>query len=161
MPEKIFIGLDAGKVCGISVWNRNKKKFLSIESCSFWECIEKLEQARKFYIPINDYELTVVIEDVTQNPVVFRVAETYKKTKGSHENKISAVCEQAKRVGTVWDKTDLIMEWCERNNVNLKKVRPSKNSFTKLKADSFKNLTKWEGKTNEHERDSGVLVFGI
>jgi hypothetical protein len=145
----------------MSFWHKAEKRFLSIESCSFWECIEGLEGARKFYIPINDYDLTVVVEDVTQNSPVFFAMTTYKTTKGNHDNKIGAVAEQAKRVGMVWDKTNLIMEWCERHNINLKKVRPSKNSFTKLKSDSFKNLTKWEGKTNEHGRDSACLIFGM
>jgi len=158
--EKIFIGIDAGKLNGISVWNSGKKNFTSIESCSFWECIEKLDSARKFYVIHNDYDLTVVIEDVTQNSPVFACAKTYQTTKGKHENKIAAVAEQAKRVGTVWDKTELIIEWCEKYNVKLIKVRPTKNSRTKMKADTFRNLTKWQGVTNEHSRDSGALVLG-
>ena len=159
--EKIFIGIDAGKVCGISVWNKAKKKFLSIESCSFWECIKNLEQSKGFYIPINDYDLTVVIEDVTQHHPVFFAQATYKNTEGNHENKIRAVCEQAKRVGTVWDKTELIMEWCVRHEVKLIRRKPTNKSGTKMKADTFRNLTKWQGETNEHSRDSGILVWGI
>jgi hypothetical protein len=161
MPKKIFIGIDAGKICGLSVWHKFEKKFLSIESCSFWECIESLERAKKFYIPINDYDLTVVIEDVTQHSPVFFAMTTYKTTKGNHDNKIRAVCEQAKRVGMVWDKTNLIMEWCEKHNVKLIKRKPTRRSGTKMKADTFKNFTKWQGATNEHSRDSAMLIFGM
>ena len=159
MQEKVFIGIDAGKVCGVSFWNKAKKCFTSIESYSFWECIEQLEGARKFYIPINDYDLTVVIEDVTQNSPVFFASTTYKTTKGNHESKIRAACEQAKRVGMVWDKTELIIEWCERHKVKIIKARPSSKSGTKMKADTFKNFTKWQGQTNEHGRDAALLVF--
>lgn len=161
MLKKIFIGIDAGKVCGVSVWSKSEKKFLSIESCSFWDCIESLDRARKFYIPINEYDLTVVIEDVTQNSPVFFAMTTYKKTAGGHDNKIRAVGEQAKRVGTVWDKTELIIEWCERNKVKIIRKRPSGKSGTKMKADTFRNFTKWQGATNEHGRDSAMLIIGM
>ena len=123
--------------------------------------MEKLDEARKFYIPINEYELTVVIEDVTQNSPVFFALTTYKTTKGNHDNKIRAVCEQAKRVGMVWDKTNLIMEWCEKHNVKLIRRKPTSKSGTKMKADTFRNLTKWEGGTNSHMRDSAMLIMGM
>lgn len=35
-----------------------------------------------------------------------------------------------------------------------------KNNKTKVSADYFKKLTGWEGRTNEHERDCAMLVFG-
>ncbi|KAA6313278.1 hypothetical protein EZS27_035926, partial [termite gut metagenome] len=44
-------------------------------------------------------------------------------------------------------------------HANFELVHP-KNSKTKLKAEAFKKLTKWEKRTNEHARDAAMLVFG-
>ena len=35
-----------------------------------------------------------------------------------------------------------------------------KNNITKLSADSFRKITGWQSKTNEHSRDAAMLVFG-
>jgi len=36
-----------------------------------------------------------------------------------------------------------------------------KNSVTKMSAEVFKRITGYVGKTNEHARDSAMLVFGL
>ena len=36
-----------------------------------------------------------------------------------------------------------------------------KNNSTKLSAESFKKITGYSGRTNEHTRDAAMLVFGI
>lgn len=36
---------------------------------------------------------------------------------------------------------------------------PPRSNITKLTADQFKRLTKYEGSTNEHSRDAAMLVF--
>lgn len=159
MSRGTYIGIDAGQKNGFAIWNSGARQFESIETLSFWDCIEKLTEI-KSRCDRTRQELTVVIEDVTQNPVVFLVASTYQKTAGNHSQKLGAVAEQSRRVGTVWDKTVLIIEWCERYKVKIIRLRPSKKSMTKMKADTFNNMTKWKEKTNEHERDAALLVFG-
>lgn len=159
MLRRIYVGIDAGQKNGLAVWNGGEKKFESIETLSFWDCIEKLIEI-KSRCDRAGQELIVAIEDMTQNPVVFLVAITYQKTIGNHNQKLNAVAEQSRRVGTVWDKTILIIEWCERFGIKVIRLRPNKKSMTKMKADAFKNFTKWAGETNEHSRDAGMLVFG-
>lgn len=50
-------------------------------------------------------------------------------------------------------------EWLTMYNIPHCKVAP-KNNRTKLSADQFYKLTKWEGRTNEHGRDAAMLIFG-
>ena len=38
-------------------------------------------------------------------------------------------------------------------------VAPKRN-VTKISHESFVNITKWKGRTNEHKRDAAMLVFG-
>jgi hypothetical protein len=50
-------------------------------------------------------------------------------------------------------------EFCEHHNIEFNMVHP-KNNKTKLKAAEFKKITGWSGKSNEHGRDSAMLVWG-
>ena len=45
------------------------------------------------------------------------------------------------------------------NNIPHCKGAPKDNK-TKLNADQFSRITKWEGRTNEHGRDAAMLIFG-
>lgn len=144
----IFIGIDAGVHCGFAVWDGASKCFLEVSTLSFWDCIESLKQNADFWAPNGD-KMTVVIEDVTQNKLTFYRHDTTHKGM----EKIS------RNVGGVMAYTSLIMEWCERQGVEMIKSRPGKKSMTKMKAEAFKNLTKWEKKTSEHSRDAALLVF--
>ena len=38
-------------------------------------------------------------------------------------------------------------------------VAPKRN-LTKITHETFVNITKWKGRTNEHKRDAAMLVFG-
>jgi len=50
-------------------------------------------------------------------------------------------------------------EFLEHHNIPHSRVAPQANR-TKLTADQFKAITKWQGRTNEHGRDAAMLVFG-
>lgn len=157
MKNTIYIGIDPGNKTGFASWDSGKKKFISIQTMNFWNAIAMIDIARGVFRPPN---IHVVIEDCTQNPPVFGIDKTYQMTKGVHSNKLRAVAKHGMNIGTVMEKTSLMIEWLKRNEIPYTAVKPGKKSMTKLKADSFKNITKWEGRTNEHERDAAMLVFG-
>ena len=50
-------------------------------------------------------------------------------------------------------------EWLKHHNIPHVGVSP-KNNKTKLTAEQFKRITKWEGKSNEHGRDAAMLIYG-
>jgi hypothetical protein len=51
-------------------------------------------------------------------------------------------------------------EFLTYHNIPFEKVAP-RNNRTKMTANEFKMLTGWQGKTNEHGRDSAALIIGI
>lgn len=58
-----------------------------------------------------------------------------------------------KRDCTIWE------DFLTDKGIPFEKTAP-KNNKTKLKADIFARITGWTGLTNEHGRDSAMLVFG-
>jgi predicted RNase H-like nuclease (RuvC/YqgF family) len=51
-------------------------------------------------------------------------------------------------------------EFLTHHNIPFEKVAP-RNNRTKMTANAFKMLTGWQGKTNEHSRDSAALIIGL
>jgi hypothetical protein len=51
-------------------------------------------------------------------------------------------------------------EFLTYHNIPFEKVAP-RNNRTKMTAAEFKMLPGWQGKTNEHGRDSAALIIGI
>jgi hypothetical protein len=66
--------------------------------------------------------------------------------------------EKAQGVGSVKRDAQVWEDWCNENQINFKMIHP-KNNSTKYKADTFKKITGWTGRTNEHARDAAMLVF--
>ena len=67
--------------------------------------------------------------------------------------------EKLQGAGSVKRDCQRWQEWLEMNNIPHCKVAPKDNK-TKLNADQFSRITKWEGRTNEHGRDAAMLIFG-
>lgn len=150
MSEKVFIGIDGGVSNGFAVWNKTRRELVIIETLSFWDCIDRIgdfyDLCRK-----ENIVLTVVVEDVEMNRPTFARENTNEKMM----QKIS------QNVGGVKAYTRLIIEWCERKNIPVIKMRPSKKSATKLSAETFNKITGWEGKTSQHGRDAGMMVYAL
>ena len=67
--------------------------------------------------------------------------------------------EKAQGVGSVKRDCQIWQEFCEHYGFEFELVAP-KNNRTKLNAAQFKQLTGWQGRTNEHGRDAAMLVWG-
>lgn len=67
--------------------------------------------------------------------------------------------EKAQGVGSVKRDCQIWQEFCEHYGFEYELVAP-KNNRTKLNAAQFKQLTGWQGRTNEHGRDAAMLIFG-
>ena len=67
--------------------------------------------------------------------------------------------EKAQGVGSVKRDCQVWQEFCEHYGFEYELVAP-KNNKTKLDDESFKKLTGWAERTNEHGRDAAMLIFG-
>lgn len=64
----------------------------------------------------------------------------------------------AKNVGENHATGKLIAEMAEYHGLNVILVKPTKKKYT---AEEFNRLTGWVGRSNQEQRDAGVLVFGM
>lgn len=62
--------------------------------------------------------------------------------------------------GSVMRDAQIWQEYAEQNEIDFEMVAP-KNNKTKVTADYFRKVTKWEEQTNSHCRDAAMLVFGF
>lgn len=132
----IYIGIDPGVNTGVAVWNSDTKKFYAIESMSILDAM---------YI-VNDQhcgcKVTVIIEDARQRKWFGKSGKERLQGAGS-----------IKRDCQIWE------DFLKANEILHYWVAP-KNNKTKMDATTFKNMTKYFGRTNEHGRDAATLVFG-
>ncbi len=145
---KYLLGIDAGVNTGVAFYNKEAKEIEWITTVDFWECIDIVKDTHKIY----GDEFEVIIEDTSQNRPVFE-----KKLDGS---KLKAKLKIAQNVGANKREATLMIEYFIKNDIHYITVRPSKFSFTKLNKETFFKYTKYAGKTNEHGRDAGMLVWG-
>lgn len=141
----IYIGVDPGVNTGIASWNTKLKDFQILKTTNFWGCIDILNDFIKIKNSFGDIGFKVFIEDTTKSRVVFG--------RNSMGRSIS--------VGMLIKETQLIIDFCENNDINIIKKIPTKNTLTKLNAKQFKQLTGWQGRTSQHSRDAGMMVYGL
>ncbi len=150
---KIHIGLDAGINTGFAVFDVASRLFTELHTYEFWEAIYRLQDYHRQFKE-QKIDLVVVVEDVVANKPTFkrelpddiRDIEAYKDkiSQGVGENK--AHCK-------------LLVKWCEDRGIPIRKIRPTKASFTKLDPGQFTALTQYSGRTSSHARDAAMLVY--
>ena len=70
-----------------------------------------------------------------------------------------AVSEQiARRVGLNHAAGILLAEMAKECGLAVVLVKPTR---TKLKAEDFNRITGWQGRTNQEQRDAGMLIWGM
>lgn len=136
----IYIGIDPGTKTGIAVWDKYANNFRKIETTG-------IVRAMMDIYDLHDYEASGLIE------VVIEDARKRKWFGNSGREKLQGA-GSIKRDCAIWE------EFCKEIGVQYRFVAP-KDIRTKLKSDSFKNITKWNGKTDQHGRDAAMLVYGI
>jgi hypothetical protein len=137
----IWIGVDAGKYTGVAVWN-SKSRSLSVLTTDFWGCYNFiLENYGKS-------QIRIVIEDPSKTPPVFN-----KKFVRSEKARLKV----AQNVGGVKRESVLLADGLERAGFTVIRTKPNN---TKKNSVYIKRLTGYEGRTNEHNRDAIMLVYG-
>lgn len=130
------VGIDPGVNTGYAVYHINSKRLLTVKSL-------KIHEAFEYLLDLNSLNrLKIVrVEDAR-----LRTFFTGGKEKAQGVGSIKRDCK-------IWE------DFLTDKGIQFEMIHP-KTQRTKVKADTFKNITGWINPTNEHSRDAGMLVFG-
>lgn len=137
MKHEILIGIDPGTTTGFAVYDRQDKQLVALESGSLIQIYHRLLPYTKIA------GVLVRIEDARLRKWYGK--DSYGKMQGAGS---------IKRDSAIWE------EICQFHGVDYEMIHPVKGA-TKLDADTFEKVTKWKGQTNEHKRDSAMIVYGF
>lgn len=139
----IAVGIDPGTSTGVATWDCSARRFIKLDTMDFWSCF--------VYVTVNlkgrHDKILVVAEDPGLNKPVF--------PRGTSSQAVRS--KIAQNVGMNKKEADLLIEGIRKCGVPVRTIRPNK---SKLNADQFKQMTGYQGRTNEHKRDAGRLVYG-
>jgi len=135
---EILIGIDPGTTTGFAVYDRIREKIVELESGSL------IGIYHGFFLKYTDLgTVKVRIEDARK-----------RKWYGNRSHAKMQGAGSIKRDSKIWE------EICQYHGVDYEMIHPIKGA-TKLDAKTFRNITRWEGRTNEHQRDSAMIVYGL
>lgn len=134
---RYFIGIDVGTHTGVAVWDKSEKRFVKIQTTTILKAMEIVKNYEKSDI------VQVRLEDARK-----------RKWFGDSGRERLQGAGSVKRDCVIWE------EFLNDRKIPYMLVAP-KNNSTKLSAESFKNITGYKGRTNEHTRDAAMLVYGI
>lgn len=133
----IWIGIDPGVKTGYGIWDSNKKELINVGSDHMLKVMNLVLYHCK------GFEHMIIIEDARKRKKFDKSDWNPKKYQG---------------VGSVKRDCGLWEDFCNQNELDFIMKHPRN---TKMNANTFKKLTKYHGVTNEHGRDSAMLVFGM
>lgn len=136
------IGIDPGTKTGFAVYCRLSRKLTVVKTLMIHEAF-KLVQENNQFAKDNDQKIFVRVEDARKRKRYG--ANSNAKVQGAGAIKIQ--CKQ-------WEEF-LISEGISYQMVAPQSIR------TKVGAAKFKQITRWEGRTSNHGRDAGMLVYRI
>ena len=144
---KILIGIDTGVHTGfaVAIDRGNGGELEQVESLSITQAMSQVNKC------IQDWgiqNVSLYIEDARKRTWFGSMDARQAKSGAGVREGVGSV----KRDAQIWE------DWCKENQINFKMIHP-KNNSTKYKADTFKKITGWTGRTNEHARDAAMLVF--
>ena len=134
---RYFIGIDVGTNTGVAVWDKSEKRFVEIQTTSILKAMEIVKKYEKIDI------VQVRLEDARK-----------RKWFGDSGRERLQGAGSVKRDCVIWE------EFLNDRKIPYMLIAP-KNNNTKLSSESFKKITGYSGRTNEHTRDAAMLVFGI
>ena len=138
----IFIGIDPDvELNGYALWHSNSK-ILEVGKETFWDIIEDIEDYKKDNVP-----LTVIIEAGWLIP----------KSNWHGAKSKGTAAKIGKNVGSNHQVGRLLEAYCIHNKIPHRLTKPQ----GKVKAEYFKKLTGYQGRTNQDMRDAGLLVFNM
>lgn len=137
---RYYIGIDPGVNTGFSIWDRATRNFHKVDTLSIHQAFKMVENCIYSFGLEN---IHVRCEDARLRKWFGNAGREQLQGAGS-----------IKRDSKIWEDylTDL--------KISFELVAPKANK-TKLTAEQFKRITGYQERTNEHSRDSSMLVFGF
>lgn len=134
---RIHIGIDPGVNTGFSVWDRVDKRFLCICTIQIHEAMARIIDLIKTY-PQNVY---------------VRYEDARLRTWFGNKTK-----EQLQGAGSIKRDCKIWQDFLESYGIPYASLAPRK-GMTKWEESAFKQATGWAGRTDNHGRDSALLVY--
>lgn len=148
MSIKYVIGIDPGANTGIAIYVRNKLDILET-----YPPLDAIRLLQKSEFTANQKDLLVVMEDSRLQSVVFK-RTNIRGGALSHESQLKI----ARDIGRIDMICTLLEDTCLAKGYSLIRLSP-KQKGGKVNSETFCKKTGWEGKSNQHERDAGMVAF--
>ncbi len=107
---------------------------------------------------VTPIEVHTLIREVVPDMVVFEDSRLQSRVWTANKVRPAAGLKIARDVGRIDMLCELIQAECERLRITCHGVSP-KDKGGKLDAQAFATVTGWQGRTNEHERDSAMVAW--
>lgn len=132
----IIVGLDPGIHAGLAVYQQGALVELAT---------------------IHPASIRAALVQLSPKRVVFEDSRLQGHSWTTHAARAAAL-KMARNVGEIDAWCKLIVEHCAELGITAHGVSP-KGKGAKMDADSFKELTGWQGRTNQHERDAAMVAW--
>jgi len=150
MKPLFFLGIDPGVKTGLAVWNVEEQDFEALCTSDFWAVYDE--------VMLHDTkEVVIIIEDPG------RISKTWHAASSK-----SVAAEIGRRVGANCEQARLLIERFTELGYTVHSYVPTGKTKrggawkkSKEAAKHFKDITGYEGRTNEHTRDAGMMVYGL
>lgn len=140
-----FIGIDPGEHTGLAVWDGIRGEFLSVETVPLHRALEKVKALKDN--PAGR-PLHVIFEDA-------RRRKWFEQERSASESRGKLMgAGAAKRDAKIWE------EFLTDHRIPFTAHAPQRGG-TKWTAERFAAVTGYKGRTNEHNRDAALLVYGM
>ena len=134
-----IVGLDPGVHTGMAIWSRTDRRLVDVQTTTITAAMSMVKMMHDF-----GSLHSVVFEDAR--------LRTWFGTKGREALQGAG---SIRRDCSIWEEV-----LSGLTGVPFKPVSPQSKG-AKLNAAQFAKLTGWTGRTSEHSRDAGMLVFGL
>jgi len=140
----IYIGIDPDTAkSGVAIWSK-QNKFLELSNMKFFDLFAQLLFMRRLY----NEEVLVIVDAGWLNKSNFHASNKFNKS-------VNSIIGE--RTGANHEVGKKIVEMCEYLGLKYELHKPTK---SKVNAETFAKITGVKGRTNQEQRDAGLLVYG-
>ena len=138
----LVVGIDPGVHTGLAVWDTSARQLLDVRCSGIVDAMDYIRQLQE-----ETGVGLIVFEDARQRKWIPR------------EKDLSQFRGRAMGAGSVKRDCSIWEEFCETYRIDFVKT-PPRQGLTKWTDLSFRGVTGYDRRTNNHGRDAAMLVFG-
>lgn len=142
-PE-LAIGIDPGVDTGYAVWSRPSQQFVALLTLTFWQAYDRITACKPD-------EVEIFIENPDSQRSMYRRTDIIE-----HQRQRERV---ATNIGSNRREASLLIERLRELGYRVTAVSPVR--ARKWDAQQFIRYTSYQGRTSQHARDAGRLVFQV